>query len=76
MNERIRALAEKAGITTNLDTDYYEQDMNKWMEYYSEKFAEMIIQESIKVMIQNDYHGDWLGEKIKKHFGVELCNKK
>jgi hypothetical protein len=76
MNERIRALAEQAGITTNLDTDYYEQDMNKWMEYYSEKFAEMIIQESIKVMIQNDYHGDWLGEKIKEHFGVELCNKK
>ena len=76
MNERIKELAKQAGITTNLDTDYYERDMNKWVDYFSEKFAELIIQESITVMIQNDYHGDWLGEKIKEHFGVELCNKK
>jgi hypothetical protein len=22
-------------------------------------------------MIANDYHGEWLGEKIKEHFGVK-----
>ena len=45
MNERIRELAEQAGITTNLDTDYYEKDMNKWVDYFTEKFAELIIRE-------------------------------
>jgi len=47
MNQRIKELAEQAGITTNLDTDYYEQDMNKWMEYYSEKFVELIVRECL-----------------------------
>jgi hypothetical protein len=45
MNERIRELAEQAGITTNLDTDYFEKDVNKWVDYYSEKFALLIVQE-------------------------------
>jgi hypothetical protein len=34
-------------------------------------FARLIIQKSIEVMVQHDYHGEWLGEKIKEHFGVE-----
>ena len=45
MNERIKLLAEHAGITTNLDTDYFERDMTKWVNYYSEKFTELIVQE-------------------------------
>lgn len=45
MNERIKELAKQAGIITNLDTDYSEKDMNKWVDYFSEKFAELIIQE-------------------------------
>jgi len=36
-----------------------------------EKFAELIVKECIDVMKQNDYHGEWLGERIKEHFGVE-----
>ena len=83
MNERIRELAEQAGITTNLDTDYYEKDMNKWVEYFSEKFAELIVQECAKLVedlspgyndyrnqIEDAFRGDCVG-KIKEHFGVE-----
>lgn len=47
MNERIKELAEQAGITTNIDTDYYEIDMNKWVDYFSEKFAELIVRKCI-----------------------------
>jgi hypothetical protein len=47
MNKRIKQLAEQAGITTNLDTDYFEKDINKWVDYYSEKFAELIVWEAI-----------------------------
>ena len=31
---------------------------------------DLVIEESIKVMMENDYHGEWLGEKLKEHFGV------
>jgi hypothetical protein len=47
VNERIKQLAEQAAITTNLETDYFEKDINKWVDYYSEKFAELIVQECI-----------------------------
>ncbi len=73
MNERIRELAEQAGITTNLDTDYYEKDMNKWVDYFSEKFAELIVKECMTVARKADgldaeYEAWYL---IKQHFGVE-----
>ena len=72
MNERIKQLAEQAGITTNLDTDYFEKDSNKWVDYYSEKFAELIIQE---MLVTCEEHPAWtgrmIGEQIKEHFGVQ-----
>jgi hypothetical protein len=52
MNERIRELAEQAGITTNLDTDFFEKDPNKWVDYYSEKFAKLIVRECIDTLDQ------------------------
>jgi hypothetical protein len=77
MNERIRLLAEQAGITTNIDTDYYEKDMNKWVDYFSEKFAELIIRECVAQCEKNAEH-PYLGSgsklsafNIKEHFGVE-----
>jgi hypothetical protein len=48
MKERIKELAVQAGITTNIDTDYFEKDMNKWVDYYTEKFAELIVRECMK----------------------------
>ncbi len=44
--------------------------MYNYNDLYTEKFAELIIRESIKVMVKNDYHGEWLGEKVKEHFGI------
>jgi len=35
------------------------------------EFAILVIDRSIKVMEKNDYHGEWLGEKIKEYFGIE-----
>lgn len=77
MNERIRELAEQAGITTNLDTDFYEKDMNKWIDYFSEKFAELIIAECKQVSLNEivrdsdiDAHSDpLLREYLKGNNG-------
>jgi hypothetical protein len=72
MNTRIRQLAEQAGITTNLDTDFFEKDPNKWVEYYSEKFAELLIRECVDKMEGEDsFYGGWMGRVIKEHFGIQ-----
>jgi hypothetical protein len=71
MNERIKQLAEQAGITTNLDTDYFEKDSNKWVDYYSDKFAELIVRECIDVVSQCNLVGVDPIAHIKVHFGVK-----
>ena len=68
MNERIRELAEQAGITTNIDTDYFEKDINKWVDYYSQKFAELIVQECADIALREDHKPS---ECILTHFGVK-----
>ena len=71
MNERIRALAEQANMDYELRPEIARAPV--WIALDDElaEFAELIIRESIEVMMKNDYHGEWLGEKVKEHFGVE-----
>ena len=61
MNQQIEKLIKEAGTDSS----------GKWMSMdHIEKFAELLLEESIRVMMENDYHGEWLGEKLKEHFGV------
>jgi hypothetical protein len=62
MNERIRELARESGLLVHNP---------EGVPTKLEKFAELIIKESIKVMMENDYHGEWLGEELKEHFGIK-----
>jgi hypothetical protein len=74
MNERIQELADQAGITTNLDTDYFEKDINKWVDYYSEKFAELIIEEcgvALSPMLRDMISRGQAYDLIKQYFGIE-----
>jgi hypothetical protein len=76
MNEQIRLLAEQAGIATNLETNYSEKEILEWMDYYSQKFAELIIQECATLTLDHrsdDYYQGWLDyrDEIRRHFGVE-----
>ena len=84
MNERIRLLAEQAGI--------YKLNLSDETEYWiMEKFAELIVRECVNEIAYigkaNEVFGDrtdrgglnhilWTTEtaieKIKQHFGVEL----
>lgn len=75
MNERVRELAEQAGITTNLDTDFFAKDPNKWVDYFAEKFGELIVREcarSVNDWYQNHdkIHSDPMSY-VLAHFGVE-----
>lgn len=67
MNEQINDLMYRAGLTAQGCWDSLDSYDRKAIL----KFAELIIEESIKVMMENDYHGEWLGEKLKEHFGVK-----
>lgn len=64
MNERYKTLWYQAAETT---ANHSWEEQTKFMERYTE----LVIQESIDIMMRHDYHGQWLGEKIKQHFGVE-----
>ena len=83
MNEQIQELSLQAGIATNLSADVVERDKNKWIDLYSEKFAQLIMQECLTICQHNAEDDDDqfdLGRVhqakeitylIKKHFGVE-----
>ena len=74
MNERIRELAEQAGLEYNFDPML-------WLK--QEKFAELIIRESVAVAdeyvkdctceehINCKHRKSAIGRKIREHFGVK-----
>jgi hypothetical protein len=84
MNERIRELATQAREYTE---KYNRERDNKliaeeWTEVYNKKFAELIVKECSRVIVNGGYRNPALGEKhpltppeiatmIKEHFGVE-----
>ena len=63
MNERIKQLAEQAGLH-----DFVLIAMG--IDEELEKFAELIIAECIAAH-EDDYGADIIGDVLKKHFGVE-----
>ena len=62
MNERIKQLAEQAGITDNnlSDGNMSHTDLKK--------FAELIVKESIDWLAMNEEDA----KALREHFGVEL----
>jgi hypothetical protein len=70
MNQRIRELADEAGIDTtdfeNCPIELYgaEQQLNK--------FAELIVKEMLRTCEDHPgWSGRMIGEQIKQHFGIE-----
>jgi len=78
MNERIKQLAEQAEIYAG---DLIDQgaDYDQYPHYYTEKLAELIVRECVKVCADRGKHHDGLysawaddcSKRIGKHFGVE-----
>ena len=76
MNERIKQLAEQAFAVCGKHSNNYNGPA------FSAKFAELIVRECGKVIVNGGYRNPALGEKhpltppeiatmIKEHFGVE-----
>ena len=62
MNERIRELAEKQGLT---GPNYYISSQEL------EKFAELIIRECADIASINQHQYETTGSYVLKHFGVK-----
>ena len=75
MNERIRRLAEKAGLRFTQLMSNPMVPVVDGKETDLEKFAELIVRECMKVadegMAQVTMKVEWPSYHIKKHFGVE-----
>jgi hypothetical protein len=71
MNERIRELAEQAGVIPGI------MGLNRFTYFDTEKFAELIVRECVRYFnedYQRDFDTPWredLSKGIKEHFGVE-----
>jgi hypothetical protein len=70
MNQRYKTLWEKAATAS---AAFSSGQNNSWETQvnFMEQYTELVVQESIDVMMRHDYHGQWLGEKIKQHFGID-----
>ena len=68
MNERIKLLADHAKAYANQCTKDIDGDVSwHWMDYYTEKFTELIVRECAEIADKG-----WAasGIQIKQHFGV------
>ena len=64
MNERIRELAEQAGMHDDVCRVCPIHELNK--------FAELIVLEMLKTCDEHPtWSGHFIGQQIKEHFGVE-----
>jgi hypothetical protein len=71
MNERIKELAEQAGIAVWGDAVYMYNPKDTLDSTVMEKFAELIVQECVGIADEYDGVGSTIVSRIKKHFGVE-----
>jgi hemerythrin-like domain-containing protein len=73
MNEKIKQLADYAKAYANQCTKDIDGDVSwHWMDYYTEKFAELIVRECTTISDKDSSEPcASYGELIKRHFGVE-----
>jgi hypothetical protein len=67
MNERIKQLAEQAGYKPLPGFNF----ANSFEETYLKKFAELIVRECAKLGDKAVQDGEWPGDVLHEHFGVE-----
>lgn len=72
MNSKIKELIFEAN---GFYQDCCETDIICFEEKDLEKFIELFVEDSIKVMKENDYHGGWLGQKVKEYFEINEHTK-
>ena len=81
MNDRLKELCEHAKVYATECTKHFTGDEPVvWMDYYTEKFAQLIVRECANhcdLLLDHKISSEWsrgthdCSKAIKKHFGVE-----
>ena len=74
MNERIKDVCEQAKAYANESTeDFTGDEPVAWMDYYTEKFAELIVKECAEQvdLYFSEFYNGTAEQRILKHFGIE-----
>jgi hypothetical protein len=77
MNEQIRQLAEQAHRSTADELAHLQRvhnrtyDLNESAAIYNEKFAELIVKETLQVARAGIEYGPSMEEAVYTYFGVE-----
>jgi hypothetical protein len=71
MNERIRKLAEQADKLADDEIRMPGEYHPDWSDVRDQKFAELIVRQTMDYASRNWEHGHLLAEDLKVYFGVE-----
>jgi hypothetical protein len=71
MNERIRKLAEQADKLADNQIQMPGEFHPDWSDIRDQKFAELIVRQTMDYASRNWEHGHLLAEDLKVYFGVE-----
>ena len=75
MNEKIKQLCEQAkAYATESTKDFTGDEPVVWMDYYTEKFAELIVEKCAGIIESQDVDPSFklrMSWAVKKHFGVK-----
>jgi len=71
MNERIRKLAEQADKLADNEIQMPGEYHPDWSDVRDQKFAELIVRQTMDYASRNWEHGHLLAEDLKVYFGVE-----
>ena len=66
MNERIRNLAEHCDFYVG--NEHYNESNEEKQRLWSEKFAELIVFECVKAVMDGTKEGDHYAQRIENHF--------
>ena len=72
MNERIKELAEQAkAYATESTKDFTGDEPVVWMDYYTEKFAKLIVRECADFVAAGEFGDPGTAKMLMEDFGVE-----
>ena len=72
MNEKIKQLCEQAKVYATESTKNFTGDEPVvWMDYYTEKFAQLIVRECADFVSAGEFGDSGTAKQLIEHFGVD-----
>lgn len=73
MNERIKELSKEAGLVA--DATYAKAPDAIWLREYNKKFAELIVQDYAKQLVQANMNNHWYVQAMDEHYEQKWAHR-